>query len=308
MDKILVAGVNTAVGANLAEALSDQRPVVGISFNSTVELPSCEVEAETPKKPAAVQEFLKQTQPSRIVFCGIGAESSWDESRRPQAADATLAKTWLDAAHAVGCHLTLISSDAVFTGPWMFHAENSHSLCPSAESTILRQIEQHATDTSADALIVRTHAIGWQSGSSHGWLESLLTQLERGSVGSVDFARHGTPMLATDLAEVLKRSWESGLVGTHHISGAERISPREFAMRMADHFRLPKPATPIAGSLVDKTVGFGCGETSLQTRKIRRALGIPLPLLDESLDRLYQQHVSGYRSRISGQVMNSRVA
>ena len=32
--------------------------------------------------------------------------------------------------------------------------------------------------------------------------------------------------MATDLAEVLKKSWESGLVGTHHIAGAERISPR----------------------------------------------------------------------------------
>lgn len=308
MDKILVAGVNTAVGANLAEALSDQRPVIGISFNTSVQLPTCEVEAETPKKPAAVLDYLKKVQPSRLVFCGIGAESSWDESRRPQTSDVTLAKTWIDAAQATGCHVTLISSDAVFTGPWMFHAENSHSICPSAESSLLRQIEQLATDSSADALVVRTHAIGWQAGRSQGWLESLLTELERGTVGSVDFARHGTPMLATDLADVLKRSWESGLVGLHHISGAERVSPRSFALRLADHFRLAKPATPIAGSLVDKTTGFGCGETSLQTRKIRRALGIPLPLLDESLDRLYQQHLSGYRGRMSGQAMNSRVA
>ena len=181
-------------------------------------------------------------------------------------------------------------------------------VCTSAESSLLRQIEVHAAATSADALIIRTHAIGWQVGANHGWLESLLTSVERGSIGSVDFARHGTPMLATDLAEILKKSWESGLVGTHHVAGAERISPREFAMRLADHFRLPKPATPIAGSLVDRSTGFGCGETSLQTRKIRRALGIPLPLLDESLDRLYQQHLSGYRASLGGKTLVSRVA
>ena len=308
MDKILVAGVNTVVGANLAEALCEQRSVIGVSFNSSVDLPKCEVEAETPKKPAAVLDYLKKVQPSRIVFCGIGAESSWDESRRPQQSDVTLAKTWIEAAQAVGSHLTLISSDAIFTGPWMFHAENSHSVCPSTESTLLRQIEEIATQASADSLVVRTHAFGWKPGSNQGWLEELLIDLERGSVGSVDFARHGTPMLATDLADILLKSWESGLVGTHHISGAERISPREFALRMADHFRLPKPATPIAGSLADRTVGFGCGETSLQTRKIRRALGIPLPLLDESLNKLYQQHLNGFRSRLSGETVTSKVA
>ena len=257
MDKILVAGVKTVVGANLAEALSTQHSVVGVSFNSKVSLPSCETEPDTPRKPAAVLEMLQRVQPSRIVLCGSGAESSWDESQRPQSADVAQSKVWIDAAHEMGCRLTLISSDAIFTGPWMFHAENSHSICPSTEAGLLMQIEQHAAATSADTLIVRTHAIGWQSGSQAGWLETLLSELERGMIGSVDFARHGTP---------------------------------------------------IAGSLADRTTGFGCGETSLQTRKIRRALGIPLPLLDESLDRLYQQHLNGYRARLSGQVATSRVA
>jgi len=308
VDKILVAGVNTVVGANLAEALSGQHSVVGVSFDSQVDLPSCEVESDSPRKPAAVLEMLQRVQPGRIVLCGTGAESSWDESQRPQAADVARAKIWIDAAHEAGCRMTLISSDAIFTGPWMFHAENSHSICPSTESALLQQIEQHAAATSADTLIVRTHAIGWQVGSNHGWLETMLQELERGMIGSVDFARHGTPMLATDLADILTKSWESGLVGTHHIGGAERVSPRKFALRLAAHFRLPTPASPIAGSLADRTTGFGCGETSLQTRKIRRALGIPLPLLDESLDRLYQQHLNGYRARLGGQVAASRVA
>ena len=308
MDKILVAGVDTVVGANLAEALSGHHTVTGVSFQSNVQLPTCSVESETPSKPATILELLRRVRPTRMILCGAGAHSSWDESQSPQTADVTRAKFWTDAAHAAGCHLTLISSDAVFTGPWMFHAENSHSLCSSQESALLQEIEQLAASTSADSLIVRTHAFGWQAGSALGWLEELLTDLERGSIGSADFARHGTPILATDLAEVLRKSWATGLVGIHHVAGAERVSPREFAMRLAAHFRLTTPATPIAGSLVDRTIGFGCGETSLQTRKIRRALGISLPLLDESLDRLYQQHLSGYRANLSGKALTSKVA
>lgn len=309
MDKILVAGVNTVVGANVAQALSTHHSVVRVSFDSAVQQAASDSETVIPhSKSSAVAEFVKRIQPKRIVFCGAGAESSWDQRHRPEPADVDHAKFWINAAHAVGAHLTLISSDAIFTGPWMFHAENSHSICTSEETELLRQIEQHAAQTSADALIVRTHAIGWQAGSQPGLIESLLEDLERGSVGSADFARHGTPILATELAEVLEKSWVSGLVGIHHVAGAERISPRGFALRLASHFRLPCPAAPIAGSLVDRTIGFGCGETSLQTRKIRRALGIPMPLLEESLDKLYQQHLNGYRSRLSGQSAASRVA
>ena len=63
-------------------------------------------------------------------------------------------------------------------------------------------------------------------------------------------------------------------------------------------------------SLIDRPSGFGCGETSLQTRKIRRALGVSMPMLGEGLQRLFQQHVEGYRGRLSGQpsLPTSRVA
>jgi dTDP-4-dehydrorhamnose reductase len=301
--------VDSVVGTNLAAALSIQHSVIGVSFDSAIPCGKSDAETVIPKaKQSAVIELLQRVKPKRVVFCGAGAESSWDDCQRPQPADVAHAMAWINATHSIGAHLTLVSSDAIFTGPWMFHAENSHSICTSEESEILRQIEQHAAETSADALIVRTHAIGWQSRSRMGWIEALLEQLERGSIGSADFARHGTPILATDLAEVLEKSWVSGLVGIHHVGGAERVSPQAFALRLAAHFRLPTPAAPIAGSLVDRTIGFGRGETSLQTRKIRRALGIPMPLLDESLDKLYQQHLNGYRSRLNGQTTTSRVA
>jgi dTDP-4-dehydrorhamnose reductase len=308
VDRILVAGINTVVGSNVAESISAQHRVTGISFDSPIELPTCDVEAEPARKTAAIAEVLGKVKPKRIVFCGVAAESCWDERFRPQQSDLDLAKLWIDAAKVVDCQLTIVSSDAVFTGPWMFHAENSGALCPSNEAGLLQKIEQYAIETSADTLIVRTHALGWRAGCEAGWLESLLGDVESGVIGSVDFARHGTPLLATDLAEILKRCWESGLVGIHHAAGAERISPRKFALRLAAHFRLPTPASPIAGCLADKTVGYGCGETSLQTRKIRRALGIPMPLLDESLERLYQQHVNGYRLRLSAHAPVSRVA
>ena len=62
--------------------------------------------------------------------------------------------------------------------------------------------------------------------------------------------------------------------------------------------------------MMREPAGCGCGETSLQTRKIRRALHVSLPMLEDGVLRLFQQHADGYRSRLTGHsvVPESRVA
>jgi dTDP-4-dehydrorhamnose reductase len=106
--------------------------------------------------------------------------------------------------------------------------------------------------------------------------------------------------LASDLAEVISRAWSAGLSGTYHVAGAERANPVQFARRVAHHFQLPIPEPVVTESLVDRPTGYGCGETSLQTRKIRRALSVALPMLEESVLHLFQQHADVYRSRLTG--------
>jgi hypothetical protein len=69
---------------------------------------------------------------------------------------------------------------------------------------------------------------------------------------------------------------------------------------LARQFGVGYAATTNGDSLVDRTSGFGLGETSLQTRKARRALGVGLPLIDEGLERLQAQIGDGYRERLQG--------
>jgi dTDP-4-dehydrorhamnose reductase len=44
--------------------------------------------------------------------------------------------------------------------------------------------------------------------------------------------------------------------------------------------------------------GFGEGESSLQTKEIRKELCVAMPLLSEGLVRLREQSESGYRDRL----------
>lgn len=308
MNKVLVAGIETVVGGNLAVCLARSQAVAGVSLSEPVTFGGCEILPLSDSSPESVRETMNRVKPQRVIFCGESTITGWEGSAQPHEAAIQQAKNWITAARDANAHLTLISSGAVFTGPWMFHSESSQSYCPSAAAEHLRQIEA-AAEASSDSLIVRTHAFGWLPGGRRGWIESLIEQLERGQTNGMDYFRHGSPILATDLADIVSRAWSAGLSGVYHIAGAERANPVQFARRLAHHFQLPTPI-PAAEFLIDRPSGFGCGETSLQTRKIRRALHVALPMLEDGVQRLFQQHSDGFRSRLTGRSMTptSRVA
>lgn len=296
MKSVLIAGVDGVAGANLAAALSDSCRVSGIAWKRPAHLAQGRAIAGSFADLVDVQRLFAQVQPDMVVFCGAGAQSTWFESPKPTSADVELARVWAAVARDRRCGFTMISSDAVFTGPWMFHSEKSASFCNSPGAEFLRQAEETVTGQLPESLVVRTHAFGW-SPYGDGWFEELLEKLQDGESPELplECSAHASPLLVQDLAMVLAAAWEKSLNGLYHVGGAERVNPAMFATRLADVFCLPTPKIRGAESLATKTEGFGRGETSLQTRRIRRELGVSLPLLNDSLVSLYQQHLNGYR-------------
>ena len=313
METILVAGVESIVGANLAASLSDRRRVVGLTLHTQapVSVAGCETRPGPAEQSEAIRQCVAALRPARIVYCGPAAWSCWQTAGAPAVGAQSIeaAAHWARAAAEFGCPLTLVSSDAVFTGPWMFHTETSDSHCPSPQATTIRTIEQRVAEICPSALIVRTSAYGWSPLAGGGWIERLLGELESGTAGPFDYVRHGTPILATDLVEILVRAWDEGLDGVYHIAGGERANPCRFVAQLADEFDLQAPLRPRAESLTDRASGFGCGETSLHTKKIRLALCVAMPTLAEGLRRLREQSENGWRDKLSGApLVHDRVA
>ena len=300
VDKVLVAGIETVVGGNLAAGFSENSLVTGISLKESIQITGINLESRIPSTPETVRQLIERVNPDRVVFCGNTSRSCWGEEASVDESDLEQVKSWIAAASQVGSQFTLISSDARFTGPWMFHSENGHSLCSSTSGLTVRNIEETALRECPNALILRTNAFGWQPGGRPGWIESMMTSLERCGDTHLDCIRHATPILASDLVGIIVAAWANGLSGIYHACGAERVNPLQFASRLARQFNLPIPKTSKMESLVEPAIGFGCGETSLQTRKIRRALEVSMPMLDEGLKRLFQQQNNGHQDRVIG--------
>ncbi|WP_166822169.1 sugar nucleotide-binding protein [Thalassoroseus pseudoceratinae] len=275
METILITGANTMVGANLVAELSESNQVYGVDANTSA------------------SECFATYQPTIVIHCGSASEASWVADGE---ADHT-ASEWANAAQSAGCRFVLISSDVVFSGPWMFHEEDCQALCDSPEAKAIRKLEESVLKIDPNALVVRTHAFGW-SPNSQGWLENGLAELESKKVLAADTTRHATPILATELATILMRAIENDLSGICHIAGAERVNPTQFWHQVAREFDIAGATSELATATAKSPRGFGRGETSLDCQRVRQELGCGLPMLTDSLRKLHEQTENGFRESL----------
>ncbi len=288
MNQFLVVGVDTIVGANVAASFAGKYGVTTWASQAGYEIANSDaIDARL-----SPSDVIAKSQPDCLIYCGPAARSSWEPQTKAEINDSLLIdlQCWANAAKAADVQFVMISSDAVFTGPWLFHDEESRGECGSYQAQIIRAAEDQLFEICPEALVVRTNVFGWSPESDgSGWIESLLRSVETKRVVQQDHIRHASPILATDFAEILDRACQEGLTGVYHIAGAERISPLQFTQRLADRFALPWLAMRRESSLTELPQGFAEGECSLQTKKIRKDLCVAMPLLSEGLQRLSEQ-------------------
>jgi dTDP-4-dehydrorhamnose reductase len=300
VDKLLVAGIDTILGANLAAWLAHRYQVIGLSWRDSLAISGCETATCDPDAIDAARHWVASERPNFTVYCGTPAESVWNlpAPPLPRPESVPVIGAWARAALEFDSQFCLVSSDAIFTGPWMFHRESGTCFCDSTPARILRLIENEVTAVNPNSLLVRTNVFGWApNAGAAGLVETLVNALQDGVPVALDCMRYATPILATDFAEILDRAFQQKLRGVHHLAGGERINPFRFACLLADQFGLSMSNLSAIETPFENRREYGTGETSLQTRRIRKALDVAAPLVREGLTRLYDQHVSGYRDR-----------
>lgn len=296
MDRLLVTGVDGPLGSNLALALADRWDVLGLYSHTAVEAVGLQTGRAACGDRGAMHEWLEKWRPQWILHCPALTAGNWDRVSGDLLADgspefvASLARLASD----VQARLTVLSSDAIFAGPRMFHEETSTAFSPAPRAAQIRAMES-ALEHSA-ALVVRTHAYGWSPvPGGGGFAQVVFESLSRGISVAVHGRRHATPILATDLAELLVRAHELRLHGLYHLAGAERTSPWAFAAELAAALGVRWTGNWSASADLPSSTWHD--ETSLDSKRARRALEIATPMLREGLYRFAAQAHNGWRDR-----------
>lgn len=293
MKRVLIIGIESVAGANIAATCQKTHEVSGISSAEGVDIGNCRVTHIARLNAARLQQQIQAERPDWIVFCGQSARSSWDSDA--SGFDDELAIDGATIAAGAQIRFTMISSDAIFTGPWMLHSESDTHFCDTPQATRLREIEERVVQVHESAMIVRTNIFGWSPlPGSTGFAELSLTAIETESGRGIDFLRHSNPILSTDLANLLLKAEEQELTGFLHLAGAERVSPFGFAERLAQQAGLAAPCIGRQTALSAPVTGFGCGETTLNCRRAVTALKTAMPLISEGLSTFLAQRDNGH--------------
>jgi dTDP-4-dehydrorhamnose reductase len=308
VERLLVTGVDFPLGGNLALKLADRCEVVGLYCRRQVESPAVRTaECDSASRPER-RRLLLDFQPHWIIHCGPLALGAWDEPANELECqrEGDMVTHWAELAAELSAQLTVVSSDVVLAGPRMFHDESAEPQSVHARAAATRIMERRLERSGA--LVVRTHAYGWCPVSEHaGFAERAFQQLTAGKRTAYDGLRYATPILATDLAELLLRAYEKRLHGLYHLSGAERTNPYRFVQELASSLGFHAPemgeAPPPRVSVAEP-----CQETSLDSMRARRMLEMATPMLREGLNRFAEQAHNGWRERWRVHDQSPRVA
>ncbi len=215
-----------------------------------------------------------------------------------------MCRALVDASQRAEARLTVLSTDAVFAGPRMFHDEHSSALSkhPLARAAVAME---RALEGSG-ALVVRTHAYGWSPREDElSFAERVWLSLTEGLPCTIDPHAYAAPILAADLARLLWLAYERGLSGLYHIAGAERTSACRFAGELASLAGLPLPGGHAQAAMPVPSESKNLRETSLNTRCAQRDLASPMPMLRQGLAGLLAQIRDGARERLQGRLRTS---
>ncbi|HEX4142254.1 MAG TPA: sugar nucleotide-binding protein [Pirellulales bacterium] len=293
MDKLIVVGIDTLAGAGIAQALKDRAEVQGISFRGDVDGEGIASQFVRPGDCAGLAMVVESVEPDWLIYAGSLSAANWDLPANDPVweHEPAMAESLLEVSRRLNAKLIALSSDAVFGGSKMFHEESepATSTHPAADS-ILR-FEQILTG--GGALVARTHVYGWApAGVEPGMVERVAQSLMDAAAPAVDGRRYATPILAADLAEFLLQAAERNLSGLYHLSGAERTNPFRLANELAAILGVSMPRNASV-HLAPPADNAWLLETSLDSRRARRALGIPLPMLREGLQRFAREQGAG---------------
>jgi dTDP-4-dehydrorhamnose reductase len=308
MDKLIVVGIDTLAGAGLAQALKDRCEVQGISFRGDIDGEGYPTQFVRPGDCGGLVAAVEAFEPNWLIYTGSLSAANWDLPASDPAweHEPAMAESLVASGRRLNAKLIAVSSDAVFAGPKMFHEESEPTSSPHPAAGLIARYEEVLI--AGDALVARTHVYGWApAGVEPGLVERIAQSLMDAAAPPVDGWRYATPILATDLAEFLLRAAERNLAGLYHLSGAERTNPFRLANELAAILGRPMPRN-LHVHLAPPADNGWLLETSLDSRRARRALGMPLPMLREGLQRFSQQQEVGGTRRSNEEPLAQQAA
>jgi len=301
---LVVTGASGLLGASvLRSAVELGWETVGFCHQHVIKDPTVRLTRVDLTDDSATRKLLSDLRPDVIMHCAAATNVDWceDNPKQAEAINVQASAVLAEIASALNARFVYVSTDSVFDGKRGKYAETDEPTPLNVYARSKLAGERETLRRNAAALVVRVSIYGWNAQNKDSLAEWVFRRLEEGSdvPGFTDV--FFTPILVNHLVPVLFAMLQHELAGLYHVAGSERISKFEFARRVATIFGFdPARVTPCQIKDVKLRAARPL-DVSLNTGKIRTALGLPMPDVDSGLcefrelrDQRYPQQLKRY--------------
>ena len=291
MEKLIITGVNGLLGQKLIEQAYHKYQVLGIDlqdapFNKKIKFEYRQLDLT---KRRSVKDLVADFQPHYIVNTAAMTDVDGCETQKELCwkINVEAVENLIYAVRNTGAKIIQLSSDYVFDG------KNG----PYSETSIPKPLGYYGKSKLAgenlliaegvDHAIVRTMVLyGYGIEVRPNFVTWLIEKLKRGESATIVSDQYGNPTLADDLAQAILKIIERNKWDLYHISGSELIDRYNFALKIAEVFKLDKSLiTPITTPELNQPAPRPL-KSGFILDKEKAALGIEMSNIEEGLKAL----------------------
>ena len=300
MTRYLVTGASGLLGLNMSLWLSRTHTVIGAIRQPELAGTPFEVVVTDLAEKGAAGRLVEQARPDVILHCAAMAIVDECESQ-PELAqrvngDLPGELAALAARHSIP--MVHISTDAVFDGEKGHYKEEDapHPLSVYARTKLAG--EQSVASANPQATIARVNFYGFSLYGKRSLGEFFVNNLAAGQPVNGFTDVQFCPLFVLDLAGLLVEMVEKRLHGLYHAVSSEALSKYEFAVRIARKFGLDEHLIAPISVLQGGLKAARSPNLTLDTGKLRQALGHATPDQDAGLEKFHQVYRNGYVQKL----------
>ena len=192
-----------------------------------------------------------------------------------------------EACAKIGAKLVYISTDYVFDGEKGLYSEEDETKPVNYYGLTKLRGEDYVRELCTDYVIARTSVIyGWHPRRLN-FVTWVIDSVVKQKTISVVLDHYNSPTLADSLAEMVLHALDKGVGGVYHLTGGERISRYEFAIRVARTFHLDETLImPVKMSDLNTWIAKRPRDSSLRIDKAEKEIDVSPMSLNVALERM----------------------
>jgi dTDP-4-dehydrorhamnose reductase len=302
MKKLLITGASGLLGINLAlTAQARGYDVAGITLEEGLHGIPFTMHRLDLTQPGVIQNVIRDVNPDIIINCVAltdvdRCEQIPEEARR---VNTVLPETLARATASQHIKFVQISTDAVFDGKQGDYSESDPVSPLNVYASTKVAGESAVLEQDITALVCRVNFYGWSISGRRSLAEWFFNKLSQDEPVKGFSDAIFSPLLATDLAEILFKLVEHDSCGLYHVVNPQSVNKYSFGLALAEQFGLNKnlisPASlKDAGLAATRSLNL-----NLNPGKLIKELGIIVPDQKVEMSRFHQQYLDGYPQRLN---------